>query len=77
MFGVVEASRADENHPGSGLHYTLDVTDVVRELESAGSWDPDNFRVAFIPKRRRGTAALALRPNDHEIHVGRVSLYYA
>jgi tyrosinase len=69
MFGVVESSTADENHSGSGLHYSLDVTDVVHSLEAKGEWNPANLRVSFVPKRK-GRAT-------HRIEVGRVSLYYA
>jgi tyrosinase len=79
MFGVAEASRADETHPGNGLHYSLDITDVVRNLEAKGQWDAADVRVSFVPKRApQGSArALAGPAKDHEIHVGRVSVYYA
>ena len=81
MFGVVEASHADERHPGTGLHYRLDVTSIVEALESKGAWDPQNVRVTFAPKPWGSAEKRALttadRPSDHEIHVGRVSLYYA
>ena len=43
MFGVAEASRADENQPGSGLHYALEIGDVVRTLE-ARRLGPDRSR---------------------------------
>ena len=77
MFGVVESSRSDATHAGSGLHYTLDVSDIVRRLESTGAWDPKNVRVSFVPKPWGSAPQRALRAVDHEIHVGRVSLYYA
>jgi tyrosinase len=67
MFGVVEASRADEGHSGSGLHYSLDVTELVRRLASQAGWDPSKLRVSFVPKRVLG---------QHEIQVGRISLYH-
>src|SRR5204863_3692883 len=40
MFGVAEASRADDNHAASGLHYTLEVSDLVRRLEAQADWQP-------------------------------------
>jgi tyrosinase len=78
MFGVREASRVDRNHPGSGLHYSLDVTNVVRTLQAQNAWDPNDLRVTFIPDDEpvatdRPLAAAAVAP----IQVGRVSLYYA
>ena len=77
MFGVVEASRADARHPGTGLHYRLDVTTLVQALESKGAWDPQKVRVSFAPKPWGSGPKGAPRASDHEIHVGRVSLYYA
>lgn len=81
MFGVVESSRADERQPGTGLHYRLDVTKIIDALESKGAWDPQNVRVTFAPKpwgsAEKHALSAADRTSDHEIHVGRVSLYYA
>lgn len=78
MFGVAEASRSDENHSGSGLHYSLEVGDVVRALEANAQWDPNNVRVTFVPKHGAGsaTAFRAGVPEPGPIQVGRVSLYY-
>jgi tyrosinase len=67
MFGVVEASKPDENHPGSGLNYSLEVGNLVRALQAKGAWDPKKIRVSFVAKRKGG---------NHKIQVGRVSLYY-
>jgi tyrosinase len=82
MFGVAEASRADEEHPGSGLQYTLEITEILKTLEVSPQWDPANLQVSFIPKRPAAAAVDAVRGivspvPDHEIKVGRVSLYYA
>jgi len=78
MFGVREASQVDRNHPGSGLRYSLDVTDVVRTLKAGNDWDPNDLRVTFVPDDEPGAAdqplaAAAAAP----IVVGRVSVYYA
>lgn len=74
MFGVEESSAGGE-HPGSGLHYTLEITDVVRALEAKGDWDPEEMRVTFVPKRRR--SALETAAVSAPVQVGRVSLYYS
>jgi hypothetical protein len=66
MFGLVEATRAQGKHPGSGMHYTLEVTDLVRRLSAAPGWDPCNLRVSFVPARKVAGA---------QVGVGRVSLY--
>jgi tyrosinase len=77
MFGVVESSRADESHPGGGLHYTLEITKVVRALEARNAWNPNDLHITFVPKRRPAIATAAVRPASHQISVGRLSLYYA
>lgn len=80
MFGVAEASRADENSTGSGLHYALEIGDVVRTLEARGDWDPTRLQVTFVPEEiepdepEPGVASLIAK---EPIRVGRVSLYYA
>jgi tyrosinase len=80
MFGVAEASRADQTHPGSGLHYSLEIGDVVRTLEARNDWDPTKLRVTFVPEETEpdepepGFASLIAK---QPIRVGRVSLYYA
>jgi tyrosinase len=68
MFGVAEASSGDATHGESGLHYSLEVTDVVDRLEAEGSWDPNSLDVTFVPRGQRGEGA--------PVEVGRVSLYY-
>ena len=50
MFGVAEASRPDSEHGGSGLTYSLDVTDVVKQLQSENQWDPAHLNVTFAPR---------------------------
>jgi tyrosinase len=66
MFGLVEASRAKGTHPGSGLQYVLEVTDVVKRLAAQPGWDPAQLRVSFVPARKVVGAGVS---------VGRVSLY--
>ncbi len=74
MFGVAESTDAAGDHPATGLHYTLEITEVVRTLEAQGEWNPDEMRVTFVPKRRGGAGAAAA---STPVQVGRVSLYYS
>ncbi|HEY8693819.1 MAG TPA: tyrosinase family protein [Chloroflexota bacterium] len=79
MFGVAEASRSDAQHAGSGLHYALDATDVIRRLQANNAWNPTDLRITFVPRRRGDVAPPGLsaaRPGG-AIQVGRISLYYA
>ncbi len=66
-FGLRRASIPTERHPGSGLHFTFDVTDVVNTLKAQNQWNPQELRVTFVPVRKP--------PADSSIEVGRISLY--
>jgi tyrosinase len=77
MFGLREASRVDRGHSGSGLHYSLDVTSVVRTLEGRQAWDPGDLRVTFVPDDEPAASVRARAAPVTPIRVGRVSLYYA
>jgi tyrosinase len=75
LFGLAEASRSNEHHPGSGLHYAYEVGDIVRKLQDSGDWDPKNVRVTFVPDYEvRARAADAGSPET--VQVGRISLYH-
>ncbi len=77
MFGVPEASRGDANRPGDGLTFALEITDVVRRLETAGEW-ADEVRVTFVPEGMPVALPAGVAPAaPAAITVGRVSLYYA
>lgn len=71
-FGIPEASRSDDEHPGSGLTYSYEITDVVRRLEAAGEWDREHVRVTFTPEGESGG-----EPAEGDLEVGRISVYYA
>ncbi len=73
MFGVAEATDPTRDHGGNGLHYTLEITDIVRLLESKNDWDPNTIQVTFVPQRRATARRAAARA---PVQVGRVSLYY-
>lgn len=68
MFGLVEASRRDDPHGGSGLTYVLDITDIVNQLKQSNKWDDKNLQVTFVPKQGA--------QGGEGPQVGRVSLYY-
>ena len=70
MFGVLEASQSDEEHSGSGLTFSFDITGVVERLQEAGEWDPEHLRVTFTPVR-------AAEEQPGNVSAGRVSLFYA
>jgi tyrosinase len=75
LFGVPEATRGDANHPGDGLTFSLDITDLVRRLEARGAWTGD-LKVTFVPEGMpiAGSARGVVAPAP--ITVGRVSVYY-
>jgi tyrosinase len=72
MFGIKQQSEAASEHGGSGLHYALDITDLVARLRERGAWDPNTVEFAFLPLAEPRTRA-AVAP----VHVGRVSVYVA
>jgi tyrosinase len=78
MFGVAEASRARGTHAGSGLHYALEVTDIIAGLQARNAWDPGQVRVTFVPNRPEDDVAeVAQAGAAPPIHVGRISVYHA
>lgn len=79
MFGLEEASRSDEQHPGSGLGYVLNITDVVQALDARGRWNADGLRVTFVPEHAIDVAVAGAGSSavgQPAVTVGRVSLYY-
>jgi hypothetical protein len=48
-FGLVERSRPTGNHPGNGLSFVQDVTDLYARLMADKDWDRKNLRVSVIP----------------------------
>ena len=67
MFGLEESSRADGEHPGNGLTYSLDVTELFARLAAARDWDARSLRVHFVPRPWDGAV---------KVQIGRVSLYF-
>lgn len=67
-FGIARASSVDDEHGGSGLFMSFDVTDLVHRQQDKGTWDPNALQVTFVPR----TANLDLPP----VKVGQISLHY-
>ena len=77
MFGVAESSDPARSHSGgSGLHYSLEITDIVRTLEERNAWDPNAIHVTFVPRQRPTAGGLESTSARSPVQVGRVSLYY-
>ncbi|QIM22522.1 tyrosinase family protein [Phycicoccus sp. HDW14] len=72
MFGVVETSRRDSRHAGTGIGATFDITRVARSLASAGQWDRTKVDVTFVP-----IADALGRVGRGDVTVGRISVFYA
>jgi tyrosinase len=72
MFGVIETSRRDDQHSGSGRGATFDITRIARGLAAAGHWDPRKLDVTFVP-----IPDATGRVGTGDVRVGRVSVFYA
>ena len=75
MFGVAEATRTDREHPGSGLHYALEISELAKRLQARDAWDPQSLRITFVPRRATVTTESAMEAPVAPVTVGRVSLY--
>jgi len=67
FFGIEEASTANEHHSGSGQHFALDVSDLVKELKQNNKWKEAELDITLEPAR-------ALNKNA-SVEVGRISIY--
>jgi tyrosinase len=67
LFGVQNASRADDTHAGNGITSVLEITDILDRLHLNNVRDLDHLRIRFVPCND-------VRPQDN-ISVGRVSVY--
>jgi tyrosinase len=86
-FGIEHANDPDRSHAGDpGFRHVFDITDRVRELERAGSWDPGSFTVTFeiitpLPPPGKEEMMEGLLQDHRDagaaapLHVGRVSLF--
>jgi tyrosinase len=71
LFGVREATEIDEQHTGSGVTVSFNITAIARQLEEVGDWDPQHLRVTFSP------ISQTPRADAGDVRVGRVSVYMA
>jgi tyrosinase len=67
LFGVREASLADEKHAGQGLTVALEITDIVDSLHLDNALDVDQLSVRLLP-------ANPVHEEDN-ITIGRVSVF--
>jgi len=67
-FGLLQKSDPKGPHAGSGMSFTLDITEAVNHLAAKKNWDSQNLRVSFSPSFWEGQVP--------RVKVGRVSLYY-
>ena len=75
MFGVSQASVPSELHPGTGVHFSLDITRLINRLQASNAWNDEEIRVSFVPRAPHGAALESVAPVHAPIRVGRVSLY--
>lgn len=68
LFGIEEASSAESSHGGSGLTHVLEITELVRRLQSEGKWNEGDIDVDFVPLRPV--------PGGSDVRIGRVSVYH-
>jgi tyrosinase len=71
MFGVMEASRRDNEHAGSGVTFAFDITDIVTRLEATSEWDPAQVHVTITPESEPAPGA-----ESDAVQVGRIAVYY-
>ncbi len=74
LFGVRHASKKSAEHAGSGLNFSLDITELADALKAKNAWDEKNVRVTFVPRGESGEARRAI-PEHDPIRIGRVSVY--
>jgi tyrosinase len=67
-FGLAEATAENEDHAGSGLSFSFDITDLVARLVEAGDWDPTDLDVAITPTK-------PVEGGAPDIEVGVVGVY--
>jgi tyrosinase len=76
LFGVRHASTRSAQHAGTGLSFSLDITDLEEKLKAKDAWDDKNVQVTFVPRGAGGAVSRAI-PEHDPIKIGRVSLYRA
>ncbi len=71
MFGVTEASQPEQEHGGSGLNFSFDITGLARRLQDSGDWDPKALHVSVAPT----AASPEETAVDGDVKIGRIGVY--
>jgi tyrosinase len=66
-FGLRKASQPDGEHAGQGLNFVFDITRIVDDLHTAGSFDVDDLAVRIVPVRDF--------VEQTQVSVGRISIF--
>ncbi|NBF04583.1 tyrosinase family protein [Pseudomonas sp. Fl5BN2] len=66
LFGLCQASRADDDHGGHGITEVFEITDIIDTLHLNGITSADQLNIRFISKT-------PVRPED-QVTVSRVSI---
>jgi tyrosinase len=66
-FGMRKASRPDDEQAGQGLNFVFDITRIVDQLHTAGSFDVDDLPVRVVPVRDL--------PDEAQVSIGRISIF--
>jgi tyrosinase len=74
LFGVRHASARSGQHGGTGLTFSLDITDLADALREKNAWDEQNVRVTFVPRAEGSPTRGAVAEHD-PIRIGRISVY--
>jgi tyrosinase len=69
-FGIVEASRTDDTHDGTGITDVFDITEHVQDLKARQAWDSKTARVTISPVGPSGDTV-----SGDDVRAGRVSFY--
>ena len=48
-FGLVESSSSKGHHPGDGLSFVEDVTELLARQTKTGEWNGKTLHVSFVP----------------------------
>jgi tyrosinase len=82
LFGVARSRNPRGDEHAHGLHVSMEITPVLDELASAGTWkDGTQLEVTFLPQSLESPeGAPAPAPVSHQdvpVTLGRVSLHFA
>ncbi|MEA2490230.1 MAG: tyrosinase [Acidobacteriota bacterium] len=67
LFGVTEATSADDEHGGAGLTFVLEITHIIDALHLENALETDALDVRILPVMHV--------PEEAQVSIGRVSLF--